>query len=98
MYPYSNWSSAYTAHSTEPTKTIAKNAYYPYHFNWWREYPLQDKNYIRNNVAGYYPQKKTEKPVTIPIEKWDFAWGYVCSTIFPKNPQYLRDQQIIPQP
>jgi hypothetical protein len=64
--------------------------------NWWRNNPLKSQSMIRPNLAGYYPPKKytVESPSYIKPE-WEYAIMPVCSTIFPQNPQFQKDRQII---
>ena len=70
--------------------------WYPFH-NQWRGQPLNpNRAFIRNNAAGLYPYNKEQRTVRpVPESKWEYAWYYPCNTIFPSNPQYLKNGTII---
>ncbi len=69
---------------------------FPFH-NQWRGRPLQQgAAYIRNNTAGWYPYPKAQRNMkTIPEPEWKYTWYYPCNTIFPSNPQFLKNRTII---
>jgi len=69
--------------------------WYPWH-NQWRGRPLAQRNFIKTNVAGYYPYYKTNRVIKTPPQKdWQYVWYYPCSTIFPNDPQYVANHEII---
>ena len=96
---YRKWSNAYETRNLDPYQQFQRSEIYPFQYNWWREFPLDGRPLIRNNVAGHYPPVKLDRTVTVtPDPPFEYAWQFVCSTIFPKNPQFAKDNQIIPQP
>ena len=65
--------------------------------NYWRGNPLSDKNYIRSNVAGYYPYPR-QNVLTVDRsnnDDWKYIWQHVCTTITPNNPQYEKKKEPI---
>ena len=64
--------------------------------NAWRNDPLSSRSWIKPNIAGYYPYPKTQtKSQSIPPSDWQYEYYNVCSTIYPKNPQYVDKKEII---
>ena len=79
----------------KPVTDINTADFYPMH-NIWRNNPLSGRSIVRANVAGYYPYPKYQ--TTSPSFKendWKMAYSYVCSTIFPANPQFKDKKEII---
>jgi hypothetical protein len=96
---YTRWSTAYDKPSTDPYTSKQVAAFYPFQYNWWRENPLSDNTLIRNNVAGSYPQVIVKRDINVtPEVPYEHTYQFVCSTIFPKSPEFVKTNQIIPQP
>ena len=70
--------------------------WYPFH-NQWRSNPLDvNRPWIKDNSAGLYPYVKTRRVMkNVPEKDWKFEYYYVCSTIFPVNPQFKANREII---
>ncbi len=97
--PFKKWHTAYDQPSYAPYDVLQREWIDPTRHNWWREFPLDNRNLIRNNVAGHYPPVKIDRTVQVtPEQPFEYAWQFVCSTIFPKNPEFARTNQIIYQP
>ena len=77
-------------------KYVEPQDWYPFH-NQWRGQPLDPNHaYIRSNIAGLYPYKREMNEIKqAPEPEWKYAWYFPCNTIFPSNPQFLRDRAII---
>jgi hypothetical protein len=74
---------------------VERQDWYPFH-NQWRGRPLDQRAFIRNNTAGWYPYNKTQRIIKrVPEAQWKYTWYYPCSTIFPTNPQFVADRTII---
>jgi len=96
---YRQWNNAYQPVSDKPHQVLNRQSFYPYRYDWYRENPFSSTNLVRSNVAGYYPQVTVDRNMEItPQAPFEYAWQYVCSTIFPKDPEYVKNRQIIPQP
>ena len=92
MSNYEIWSSTLN-NKVQPINIRTKD-YYPFH-NRWRNNPLSDSSIIQPNVAGYYPYKSEYVTTHVPEKPFQYAWQYVCSTIYPSNPSYRENPEPI---
>ena len=83
---------------------VTYNDYYSQDYNvrnnFWRGMPLSDKNYIRPNIAGYYPFATEHRPTVQPSPDYadSMTWFYPCTTILPANKAYEKTKEIVMQP
>jgi hypothetical protein len=79
----------------KPVEDINTADFFPLH-NVWRNNPLSGRSIVKANVAGYYPYPHyTTKSPSIKEDEWKYTYSYVCSTIFPANPQFKDNKEII---
>jgi len=91
----SNYYTVMEDFGTKPVEDINSVDFFPLN-NVWRNNPLSGRSYVKANVAGYYPYPRGQtKSPSISPDEWKYTYSYVCSTMFPVNPQFEKNREII---
>ena len=91
----SNYYSMDDGYDKKSFKYINSKDLFPFR-NYWRNNPLSNQSIIKPNVAGYYPYPTIINTTTPSLQpEFEYKWQPVCSTIFPVNPQYVKNPEPI---
>jgi hypothetical protein len=94
-------------------KDVASREVYQF-TEWFKTDPISDKNYIRANLAGFHnakyqnyilpetiKEKTPEYKMVVPHAQFlpqDYPITYPCTTVYPKNTEYVKTKSIVLQP